>query len=104
MSIDEAPVAKKARKKEPILRLELTLTESTDQTCPEFSYAELSKSKQREKAEQNGDSFHDADDPFGDSADHDKLLAIAKQFEAKYGCDKKSKKKSKFNSYNLGEL
>ena len=46
MSIDEAPVAKKPRKKEPILRLELTLTESTDQTCPEFSYAELSKSKQ----------------------------------------------------------
>ena len=45
MSIDEAPVAKKPRKKEPILRLELTLTESTDQTCPEFSYAELSKSK-----------------------------------------------------------
>ena len=39
---------------------------------------------QKENAELNGDSFHDPDDPFGENADHDKLLAIAKQFEAKY--------------------
>ena len=57
---------------------------------------------QKENAELNGDSFHDPDDPFGENADHDKLLAIAKQFEAKYVSfnNLAYRSRSQINQYN----
>ncbi|XP_046572244.1 ubinuclein-1-like isoform X2 [Haliotis rubra] len=69
-------------------RFSLTLTDSTETTCPEFSYTELVKNAVREKERGGGDP----DNPFGDDEDADKLEAIAKAFEEKYGPKVKTKK------------
>ncbi|XP_067663591.1 ubinuclein-1-like [Haliotis asinina] len=72
----------------PSDRFSLTLTDSTETTCPEFSYTELVKNAVREKERGGGDP----DNPFGDDEDADKLEAIAKAFEEKYGPKVKTKK------------
>ncbi|XP_071086935.1 ubinuclein-1-like isoform X1 [Haliotis cracherodii] len=72
----------------PADRFSLTLTDSTETTCPEFSYTELVKNAVREKERGGGDP----DNPFGDDDDADKMEAIAKAFEEKYGPKVKTKK------------
>ena len=43
MPVAPATQPKKDKKVLPTFRFNLTLTESTDKTCPEFSYTELMK-------------------------------------------------------------
>ena len=43
MQVEPAAQSKKDKKVLPTFRFNLTLTESTDKTCPEFSYTELMK-------------------------------------------------------------
>ncbi|XP_076362543.1 uncharacterized protein LOC143253121 isoform X1 [Tachypleus tridentatus] len=65
----------------PTYRFSLTLEESNDKTCPEFSYSDLVKST---RGDQDIKKKTTDDDPFDDD-DEDKLRKIAKKFEEKYG-------------------
>ncbi|XP_041357577.1 ubinuclein-1-like isoform X2 [Gigantopelta aegis] len=91
--------SKKKPKENPLTthRFSLTLTNTTETTCPEFSFSDLTKNALKKLAEKVS---LDPDDPFGehDAAEQKKLEAIAKAFEEKYaprlktqgGCDRLS--------------
>ncbi|XP_013408380.1 ubinuclein-1-like isoform X3 [Lingula anatina] len=75
----------KEKKEIPTLRFNLTLTKSTSKTCPEFSYTELTRNILNEaKENEEANPFLDPDDPLAVD-DRDKMLALAKSFEEKYG-------------------
>ncbi|XP_033730486.1 ubinuclein-2-like [Pecten maximus] len=83
-------------------RFVLSLKESTDETCSEFSYTELlkkhSSSKngvRKEKSSEDGTdkARNDLSGPFGDEDDPDEVASIARQFEEKYGPKPGTKKK-----------
>ncbi|XP_060075231.1 ubinuclein-1-like [Ylistrum balloti] len=96
-------------------RFVLSLKESTDETCSEFSYTELLKKHSSAKngvrkdstksVEENADKpKNDLSGPFGDEDDPDEVAAIARQFEEKYGPKPgKKKKKPMMEMIDLGE-
>eukprot|EP00794_Sanderia_malayensis_P006853 gene6853-7622_t len=69
---------------EETYRFEISLTDSTEKGCLEFSYHQKIKSKLKKSAKldhsKSLDPFHDDDDD-----DNEKLKALAKKFEDKYG-------------------
>ncbi|KAL5012193.1 hypothetical protein ScPMuIL_010744 [Solemya velum] len=82
--------------KDPTIRFDLNLFDTTETSCPEFSFADLMKD-----ALPPPDDKANSDDPFGDvdAAEAAKMAAIAKEFEEKYGPKPGTKKKKK-HSYN----
>ncbi|XP_067120640.1 ubinuclein-1 isoform X2 [Centruroides vittatus] len=87
---------KKAKDQPPTQRFSLTLDESNDKTCPEYSYSDLMKTARDDKKEPVQD-----DTPFGDDDDDndDKLRELARKFEEKYGPKIGKKKKKKFGKW-----
>jgi len=88
-------------------RFNLTLTESTDDTFPEFSYLELFNSGDKNgHDDSNAPQEYDPDDPFaiGDRAAHDKLVNLAKKYEDKYNTPKSGKRKRKDRVRDLVNL
>lgn len=92
-------------------RFVLSLKESTDETCSEFSYTELLKKHssatngvQKERSSDDGTDKpkNDLSGPFGDEDDPDEVAAIARQFEEKYG-PKPGTKKPVVEMIDLGE-
>ncbi|OWF51181.1 Ubinuclein-2 [Mizuhopecten yessoensis] len=98
-------------------RFVLSLKESTDETCSEFSYTELLKKQSvkngvrirkenKSPSEEDGDQEkNDLSGPFGDEDDPDEVAAIARLFEEKYGPKpgEKKKKKPMMEVIDLGE-
>ncbi|XP_068718236.1 ubinuclein-1-like isoform X1 [Montipora capricornis] len=72
----------------PTLRFTLSLTESDDKTCPEFSFLDLVKTSARKSSETPEKTSCDDDD-----GDDEKLKALAKKFEEKYAPKPKPKKR-----------
>ncbi|XP_077984598.1 uncharacterized protein LOC144439201 [Glandiceps talaboti] len=87
ISAPTADQKEKTKKGEPTIRFSLTLTESTERTCPEFSYGELVKNALGEKVEIKNTTILNSANPFNDADEEDlqSLQAIAKRFEQKYG-------------------
>lgn len=83
------PLEKDQPNHERTHRFELKLNESGDKDFPEYSFAELMKKEA--KPEANGD-------PLVNNDEDDKLKALAKKFEEKYG-NKKPKKRSHWEDY-----
>ncbi|XP_070554503.1 ubinuclein-1-like isoform X2 [Ptychodera flava] len=79
----------KTKKVDPTLRFSLTLTDSTEKTCPEFSYGELVKNALGERKKSKGDKSGapNSANPFNDLDENDMngIQELAKRFEAKYG-------------------
>ncbi|GAB6031125.1 Ubinuclein 2 [Chamberlinius hualienensis] len=101
---------KEAQPPPPTYRFQLTLGESNDKTCPEFNYTNLVGKAMRKKGrngvvaatategdkEENGENAEGTDaDPFGGDDDDDKMKALAKKFEEKYGPKGDTKKSGK---------
>ncbi|XP_066563523.1 ubinuclein-2a isoform X2 [Amia ocellicauda] len=75
------------------VRLNLRLSEPSDQASAEFNYSELLQSLQVKKPDPIP---ADPADPFNDDErDRQQVEALAKKFEAKYGCSGKKKRKDR---------
>lgn len=90
---------KKAKDQPPTQRFSLTLDESNDKTCPEYSYSDLVKTAREDKKEpvQYDNPFGGDDDD--DDDNDDKLRELARKFEEKYGPRIGKKKKKKFGKW-----
>ncbi|CAH1776670.1 unnamed protein product [Owenia fusiformis] len=120
MPADPTEKPKKTKKTKPTLRFSLTLGETTEKTCPEFSYVDLVRkalgpvreTQKNDKVDpKDKDKLNKSFDPFGDpldcfiDEDHGKLEALAKSFEQKYGgpTKKKRRQENPGDLVNLGE-
>lgn len=93
---------KKAKDQPPTQRFSLTLDESNDKTCPEYSYSDLVKTAREDKKEpvQYDNPFGGDDDD--DDDNDDKLRELARKFEEKYGPRIGKKKEEKI--WKMGGL
>ncbi|XP_050417018.2 ubinuclein-2 isoform X1 [Patella vulgata] len=94
---------KKSKSTPKTIRINLTLKDSTDTTCPEFSYTELTRNEGGDVS-QDGSSTY----PFGDEDDDGKMAAIARAYEEKYAPKPKKCKKGGYKDHledliDLGE-
>ncbi|KAJ8363457.1 hypothetical protein SKAU_G00122880 [Synaphobranchus kaupii] len=78
------------------VRLNLCLSEPSDQASAEFNYSELVQSIQVKKAPQVPTPACDPNDPFADDErERQQVEALAKKFESKYGNSGKKKRKDR---------
>ncbi|XP_036395157.1 ubinuclein-2a isoform X2 [Megalops cyprinoides] len=78
------------------VRLNLSLSEPSDQASAEFNYSELVQSILVKKAPQGLTPACDPNDPFADEErERQEVEALAKKFESKYGSSGKKKRKDR---------
>ncbi|XP_023647649.2 ubinuclein-2a isoform X2 [Paramormyrops kingsleyae] len=78
------------------VRLDLRLSEPSDQASAEFNYSELLQSVQVKKPAAGLPPVLDPSDPFGDDErERQEVEALAKKFESKYGNQGKKKRKDR---------
>ena len=76
----------------PSIRFVLNLSESNEEKCPEFNYAQLLKSeekKKRKEKKKEENNVTNGSTPLDDDND-EKVLDVARYFEEKYGNRKKN--------------
>ncbi|XP_014675864.1 PREDICTED: ubinuclein-1-like isoform X2 [Priapulus caudatus] len=97
-TVPQSPSRKKEKKVRPTLRFNLTIGESTLESCPEISYTDLVRKAMGpvENGEEEAFAAQDA-------AAEDKLAATARMFEKKYGQHTASGKRGKTRKHGRWE-
>ncbi|NXJ12806.1 UBN1 protein, partial [Odontophorus gujanensis] len=88
---DDAEQSPDAEQPGETVRLSLTLFEPDHKRCPEFYYPDLLKSSQAKGKGSSGEKRKEPADPFDDEKERDKVEALAKKFEEKYGGKRRRK-------------